>query len=167
VLLFIVYYGIPELAEAVFGVDINGVYRGIFVIIALSLLYGATMSEMMRSAYESVDKGQREAALSAGLTEKAAFLRVILPQAAVAALPNFGNSLINLMKEGALAYTIGLVDMMGEGMLIIARNYGSYGLETYIALALVYWALTAAIERAFLTLEKRLSRGKRILGAAV
>ncbi|MDR2097230.1 MAG: amino acid ABC transporter permease [Spirochaetaceae bacterium] len=164
VLLFIVYYGIPELAMAVFGVDINGIYRGVFVITALTLLYGAAMGEIMRSAYESVDKGQREAALSAGLTERAAFLRIILPQAAVAALPNFGSSLISLMKEGALAYTIGIVDMMGQGMIIIARNYGSYGLETYIALALIYWALTLVIERAFLTLEKRLSRGKRSLG---
>jgi L-cystine transport system permease protein len=165
VLLFLVYYGIPELAWGVFGVDINGWYKGIFVIITLALLFGATMSEIMRSAYGSVDQGQREAAVSIGLSEAQAFFRIVLPQAVTAALPNFGNSLIGLMKEGALAYTIGLVDMMGQGTLIIARNYGSYGLETYLALALIYWGLTIIIERNFLGIEKRFSRGKRAVGS--
>jgi L-cystine transport system permease protein len=59
-----------------------------------------------------------------------------------------------------------MIDMMGQGNLIITRNYGSYALETYLALALVYWAMTVLIERGFLTLETRLSRGKRAIGAA-
>jgi L-cystine transport system permease protein len=85
----------------------------------------------------------------------------VLPQAAVAALPNFGNSLIALMKEGALAFTIGFVDVMGQGMLIVSRNYGAYALETYVALALIYWGLTILIERSFSVVERRLSRGKK------
>jgi len=133
------------------------------VIITLSLLFGANMGELMRAAYLSVDKGQREAALGAGLTETQAFIRIVLPQAAAAALPNFCNALTALMKEGALAYTIGMIDMMGQGMLIIARNYGAYGLETYTALALIYWAMTVIIERSFRALEKRLARGRRSL----
>ncbi|MDR3303173.1 MAG: amino acid ABC transporter permease [Treponema sp.] len=163
VLLFIVYYGVPELAFVFFNIDINGWYKGVFVIITLTLLYGATMSEIMRSAYLSVEHGQTEAAVSIGLSETQAFFRIVLPQATVAALPNCGNSLISLMKEGALAYTIGLIDMMGQGSLIISRNYGSYGLETYIALAIIYWTLTIIIERSFALAEKRLSRGKRAL----
>jgi len=50
---------------------------------------------------------------------------------------------------------------MGQGNLIIARNFGAYGLETLIALALIYWAVTVIIERSFNAVEKRLSRGKR------
>jgi L-cystine transport system permease protein len=161
VLLFVVYYALPELFLAVFGIDINGWRRGIFVGITLSLLFAANMGELMRAACLSVGPGQREAALSAGLGEAQAFLRITLPQAAAAALPNFCNALTALMKEGALAYTIGMIDMMGQGTLIISRNYGAYGLETYIALALIYWALTMVIERSFRGLEKYLSRGKR------
>jgi L-cystine transport system permease protein len=67
------------------------------------------------------------------------------------------------MKEGALAYTIGMIDMMGQGTLIISRNYGAYGLEIYIALALIYWALTIIIEKGFGLLERFLSRGKNSL----
>ena len=161
VLLFIVYYALPELALVMFGVDINGWHKGVFVVITLSLLFAANMGELMRGAYLSVDRSQQEAALSAGLSDAQAFLRIILPQAAAAALPNFCNALVALMKEGALAYTIGMIDMMGQGILIISRNYGAYGLETYIALALIYWALTVIIERSFRIMEKRLSRGKR------
>ncbi|MCL2067807.1 MAG: amino acid ABC transporter permease [Treponema sp.] len=161
VLLFIVYYALPMLLLALTGIDINATSRAVFVIITLSLLFGANMGELMRAAYLSVSPSQREAALSAGLTETQAFIRITLPQAAVAALPNFCNSLTALMKEGALAYTIGMIDMMGQGSLIIARNYGAYGLETWIALALIYWAVTVIIERSFRAAEKRLSRGRR------
>jgi L-cystine transport system permease protein len=164
VLLFIVYYALPELVMGLFGIDINGMYRGVFVIITLSLLFAANMGELMRAAYLSVDRGQREAALSAGLSEVQAFFRITAPQAMTAALPNFCNALVALMKEGALAYTIGMVDMMGQGSLIISRNYGAYGLETYIALALIYWAVTIIIERSFQAMEKRLSRGRRRIG---
>jgi len=164
VLLFIVYYALPQLVMAVSGVDINSTHKAVFVIITLSLLFAANMGELMRGAYLSVGSEQREAALSAGLSETQAFMRIIAPQAAIAALPNFCNALTTLMKEGALAFTIGLVDMMGQGMLIISRNYGAYGLETYIALALIYWAFTVILERGFRALETRLSRGKRSIG---
>jgi L-cystine transport system permease protein len=163
VLLFIVYYALPLLSRFFFGINIDSMYRGVFVIVTLTLLFAANMAELMRSAYISVDPGQREAGLALGLGERKTFLLVILPQAAVAALPNFCNALLALMKEGALAYTIGMIDMMGQGTLIISRNYGAYGLEVYIALALIYWALTAGIERGFGLLERFLSRGKNSL----
>ncbi|HEY8421619.1 MAG TPA: amino acid ABC transporter permease [Thermoclostridium sp.] len=161
VLLFIVYYGLPELLLSTLGLDINNIEKGIFVLVTYTLLFGATMSEIMRSSYESIDKGQWEAAVSIGLSPFQAFYRIMLPQATVVALPNFCNVLINLMKDGALAFTIGLIDVMGKGTLIISRNFGAYALETYIALALLYWGLTLIIENSFGMLEKTLSRGKR------
>jgi len=161
VLLFIVYYGLPELLFSTIGVDINSIEKGIFVLVTFSLLFGATMSEIMRSAYESIDKGQREAAVSIGLSPFQAFYRIVLPQAVAVALPNFSNLLINLMKDGSLAFTIGLIDIMGKVSLIISENFGSYALETYIALALIYWGLTLMIERSFNMLEKSLSKGKK------
>ena len=165
VLLFIVYYGLPELIMALFNVNINFIYKGLFVLITFTLLFAASMSEIMRSAYLAVDRGQREAALSIGLSETQCFFRITLPQAVVFALPNFGNSLITLMKEGSLAYTIGLIDVMGQGTLIVSRNYGAHAMETYIALAVIYWTLTLLFQRAFGLLERRFSRGQRSLAA--
>ena len=160
VLLFIVFYGLPKFMEAEFGIDLDDLSRAVFVIITFTLLFGAYVSEVFRSAYETVDKGQYEAAVTIGLSPKQAFFRVMLPQAAVIALPNFGNSVINLMKESALAYTIGLIDLLGRTNLIIAKNYGAYGIELYVACLLIYWGLSLVIEQAFLRMESYLGRGR-------
>lgn len=160
VLLFIVFYGIPKLVQVAFGVNINFWPKIIFVVIALSLLYAASLAEIFRSAYEAVGKGQLEAGLSIGLSPFQTVRRIIIPQAFVIALPNLGNSLIALFKEGSLAFTIGLIDVMGAGNLIISRNYGGYALETYIALALVYWAITLILEQVFKLLERYFGRGR-------
>lgn len=160
VLLFIVFYGLPKFMEAEFGIDLDDLSRAVFVIITFTLLFGAYVSEVFRSAYQTVDKGQYEAAVTIGLSPKQAFFRVMLPQAAVIALPNFGNSVINLMKESALAYTIGLIDLLGRTNLIIAKNYGAYGIELYVACLLIYWGLSLVIEQAFLHMESYLDRGR-------
>ncbi len=157
VMLFMVYYGLPKFL-LVFNININNYDRAFFVILTFSLLFAASMAEVFRTAYIAIDKGQTEAALSIGLTPLQAFIRIVFPQALVVALPNFTNALINLMKEGALAYTIGLIDLMGKGDLIIYNNQGAYNLETYIALSLIYWAMTIIIEKTFMHLEMRLSR---------
>lgn len=160
VLLFIVFYGLPKFMEAEFGIDLDNLSRAIFVIITFTLLFGAYVSEVFRSAYETVDRGQYEAAVTIGLSPEQAFFRVMLPQADVIALPNFGNSVINLMKESALAYTIGLIDLLGRTNLIISKNYGAYGVELYVACLLIYWALSFLIEQAFLRMESYLGRGR-------
>lgn len=163
--LFVVFYGLPELLLS-FGININGFSNGFFVIVTFSILYAATISEVFRSAYLSIDKGQREAAVSIGMTEWQAFRRILLPQSIVVALPNFTNSLVNLMKEGALAYTIGLIDIVGQGNRIIGRYQGSYTLEVYLAMAILYWVLTVIIQKIFGLLEKKLSKGKKALATA-
>lgn len=165
VMLFVVFYGLPELLLS-FGININGFSNGFFVIVTFSILYAATISEVFRSVYLSIDKGQREAAVSIGMTEWQAFRRILLPQSIVVALPNFTNSLVNLMKEGALAYTIGLIDIVGQGNRIIGRYQGSYTLEVYLAMAILYWVLTVIIQKIFGLLEKKLSKGKKALATA-
>ena len=163
VLLFLVYYGLPQLFQMLFHVDISFWNKAVFVILTFALLFGANMGEVMRAAYEAVDGGQTEAALSVGLTERQAFFRITFPQAFRYALPNLANIITGLMKEGALAYTIGLIDMMGKGKMIISLNYGAYTLETYLALFLIYWVLTKAVEISFGQLDKRLSRGGKTI----
>lgn len=144
VLLFIVFYGAPKL---------------VFAIVTFTLLFGAYISEVFRAAYTAVPRGQYEAAVSAGLSPWQAFCHVMLGQAALIALPNFGNSTINLLKEASLAYTIGLIDLIGRGNLIIAQNYGAYGVEVYLSAMLIYWGLVLLIEQGFAWAEHRLDQG--------
>jgi L-cystine transport system permease protein len=160
VMLFIVYYGLPEFLMG-FGININGASHAVFVIITFTILFAATMAEVFRGGYEAIDIGQREAALCVGMSETQAFIRIILPQCTAVVLPNFTNSLVSLMKEGALAYTIGLIDLMGKGQWLIGMNNGGYSLEIYLALFAIYWLLTVLIEKVFGTLERTLSKGKK------
>ncbi len=157
VLLFIIYYGLPKLLMLI-NIDINEAPRVIFVIITFSLIFASPMAEVFRTAYLAIDKNQAEAALSVGMTEWEAFIRIVLPQSVAVALPSFSNALLTLMKEGALAYTIGFIDIMGKGQLIIGLNQGAYSLETYMALTLVYWCLTIIIEKTFGFIEAGLTR---------
>ena len=163
VMLFVVFYGLPTLFWALFKIDINDWSKIFYVVTALGLLFSASAAEIMRSSYLAVPAGQREAALTSGLTESEAFRRITLPQAFVVSLPNLGNSFIVLLKEGSLAFTIGLIDVMGKGNLIISLNYGAYALETYIALAIIYWTLTILLEQLFKKIEKHFSKGRKSL----
>lgn len=165
ILLFLVYYGLPKIVEAAFGVDINYMYKGVFVIITLTLLFSASISEVMRSAYESLDKGQYEAGVSIGLTNVQTFYRILLPQCFVIALPNLGNSIITIIQEGALAFTIGFIDMMGQTNVIVSLNYGAHAREIYIGLALIYWGLSIAIEKGMAKFEQKFK--DRILAKTV
>ena len=101
VLIYLVYYGLPQLVQFSTGVDINDWNKGIFIVLAFSLSFSASISEIMRAAYDSVDAVQHEAALSIGLTETQTFWRILFPQAVRFALPNIANIITTLMKEGA------------------------------------------------------------------
>lgn len=160
VLLFMVFYGLPEFLEWWLGLDVNGWSRAVFVITAMTLLYAATISEVFKSAYLAVPNGQMEAGLSIGLTEFQTFQRILLPQAFRFALPNISNAILNLLKDTALAYTIGLADIMGAGNLLIGRNLGNYSLETYTAVAVVYWTLALLLALGNQFLENALEIGR-------
>ena len=160
VLLFMVFYGLPEFLEWWLGLDVNGWSRTVFVITAMTLLYAATISEVFKSAYLAVPNGQMEAGLSIGLTEFQTFQRILLPQAFRFALPNISHAILNLLKDTALAYTIGLADIMGAGNLLIGRNLGNYSLETYTAVAVVYWTLALLLALGNQFLENALETGR-------
>ncbi|MET3576415.1 amino acid ABC transporter permease [Bhargavaea ullalensis] len=165
VLLFLVYYGVPFLAGQ-FGLNLHDVHTAVFVVITFTLQFAAILSEVARSAILAINRGQYEAAVSVGLSPLQAYRRIVLPQAAVVALPNFANGLIALLQEGALAYTIGLIDIVGKANLIVAANFNAHALEVFIALALLYWVLSILIGQFFGFLEKRLGKGRRTVKAA-
>ena len=157
VLIFLVYYGVPEIVKAFAHTDISGANRLIFIIITLGLYSIASVSEIMRSSYQAIKKGQYEAAVSNGMSGFQTFRRIMLPQAFLVAIPNMGNTIISLLKEGSLGFTIGLVDIMGRATLLNAQTYSNNILEIYFSLAAIYWGMSVALERFFLYLEHRFS----------
>ena len=147
---------LARISEWWLGLDINNWSKTIFVLLTMILLFAAIVAEVFKAAYQAIPKGQTEAGFSIGLTPSQTFWRIIFPQAFQVALPNITTAILNLMRDAALAYTIGFVDVMGAGNLLISRNLGNYSLETYTAVALLYWGIALVISSLSRLLEKSL-----------
>lgn len=147
--IFVIYYGLPS-----FGLTLSPVAGGV---LALTLNAAAYLSETMRAAILSIPKGQREAAYSLGLSRAQTLRLIVLPQAVRVALPSLGNSLIGLVKDTSLVSVITVVELLRSAQLVIARTFEPFG--PYLAAALIYWALSSALEVVQRRLERRFSRG--------
>lgn len=157
VLLFLSYYGLP-LMVSLMGIDISSGSKIGFSIAALTMYSSATLSEIIRPAFASISRGQYEAAVMSGLTHFQALRIVVAPQVFFIALPNMGNMLIALIQESALAYMIGVIDVMGQAKVINSMSHGVRIVEIYAAVSLIYWSLSLIIGRAVDTAAGRLDR---------
>ena len=161
--IYLTYYGIPKLMAFLgerfsWTVNVGDIPTIVYVYVAFSLNVGAYLSESVRSAIESVDKGQYEAAYSVGMGRLQTMFRIILPQAFAVALPNFGNTFISLMKDTSLAFVIAFVEIMGQAKIVGARSLRFF--EVYIDSALIYWGMCLAAERGIALLEKKAKKFK-------
>ena len=160
VMLFVVYYGLPEFLLT-FGIDMNHVGKGVFVIITFSVLFSSAMCEVFRSAYLSVDPGQTEAALSIGMSGWQAYIRIILPQAMEAALPNICNTTISLLKSTSLAFMMSVKEITA-----IAKMKAAYGynyIEAYLVIAFIYIIVCTIVQILFQLIERRISGYKKLV----
>ena len=147
--LFILFFGLPQ-----FGILLPAFACGMM---GLGIYSGAYVSEIVRGAIQSVDRGQMEAARSIGLSSRQAMASVILPQAVVRMIPPLGNEFIALIKNSALVSLLTIHDLMHEGQKIISVSYRP--LEVYLAVAVIYFVLTGLTTLALGRLELRLRAG--------
>lgn len=162
--IYLSYYGIPKFLNHMnekFGwtLNVNNVPVIVFVYVAFTLNMSAYMSETFRAAILSVDKGQMEAAISIGMNKWQAMKRIILPQAFIIALPNFGNSFISLLKDTSLAFVVSVVELMGKAKIIGASGLNFF--EVYIVVALIYWGICIIVEKILINLEKKIRLGEQ------
>ncbi|MFJ5769309.1 amino acid ABC transporter permease [Psychrobacillus sp. NPDC093180] len=153
--LFLVFYGLPAVLSII-NIDISRMDALYFVIITYSLSNGAIFAEIFRGAISAVEFGQTEAAYSIGMTPFQNFTRIVFPQAIRVAFPNIANTVIGSLKDTSLAFTIGVMDMMGRGETIIAAT--AHALEVYIALSVVYYVVVLILEKGFKVFEKYANR---------
>lgn len=158
--LYVTYFGIPILLRYInyyqgTSFDFNGIPPVVYAVVALGLNQAAFDSETIRSAIQSVDNGQIEAAQSLGMSDGQILRRVLLSQAVTVAIPPLGNSLIGLIKGTSLVFVCSVIDMTAAGKIIAGRDFRYF--EVYVSIGLIFWALTIIIELVFKHLEKRFS----------
>ena len=135
---------------------LNPIY---YAFIIYSLMTTGSLSEILRSAILTVDKGQLEAAQAIGLSNSQAYVRILFPQALRSALPNLANLVINIVKGTSLVFVMTIKDITA-----IARVEASYGyqyFESYFVIFLQYILICGLIQWGFSLLEKRYIRREK------
>ena len=145
--LFVIYFGLPDagfqpspLQAAIVGLGLNG---------------AAYLSEIYRAGIESIHRGQMEAALSLGMTPASGMRYIILPQAIRTMLPPITNFAIVLLKDTAIIFAVGVVEIMA-----LARNLVTETLQSavvYLIAGAIYLCMTIPMAR----FAARLERAKR------
>ena len=146
--LFVVYFGLPSI-----GIRLPSFPAAVLV---FSLSVGAYCSETIRAAIESVPPGQMDAAYCSGLTFRQAMFHIVIPQACATAFPPLSNSLIGLVKDTSLAYSVALVEVLATAQRIAARTYDYLWL--YLEAALVYLIICSLLTMLQRKAEKFLER---------
>ncbi len=125
---------------------------------ALSLNYGAYLTEVFRAGIQAVPKGQNEAAWAIGLSGWQTQRRIILPQAFKIVIPAVGNDFIALIKDTSLVSVITVEELLRRSQLAGAATFSF--MSTLIVAAAFYWALTIFFSFWQAKLETRMARDK-------
>jgi L-cystine transport system permease protein len=150
--MFIVYYGLPMLLLPL-GINITRWDKIYFIFVTYGMNTGAYFSEIIRSAILSVPASQKDAASAAGLTKFQAYRRIIIPQSLVIAIPSMGTSISSLLQDTSLAFSLGILDVIGRVRALGAIT--SRVLEGYVVAAVVFIGLTIILEKFFGYLEAK------------
>jgi His/Glu/Gln/Arg/opine family amino acid ABC transporter permease subunit len=155
VLLYIVYFVPPQLIPG-----LNWTWLNAFVgaVLGLGLHGGAILAEVFRSGIEALHSGQREAALSLGMTPAKAMAYIILPQAVRIVLPPVGNYAIGLLKDTALCSLIGVNELMNDAKSIAFADYQP--MAVFVLVAGIYFVMSYPLSLAVRYMEYRLSRSR-------
>ncbi len=148
------YLGIPVLYQLIVGSPLR---VNIYVcgILAMALNSGAYCAELIRSAIEGIDKGQREAGITLNLSEATIMRKIILPQAIRRIVPPLVSEFITLIKDSSLLGTIGVMELLNRAKIIGANNY-NYLVPLVIA-SIFYLVMTICISYLAKNLERRLA----------
>ena len=146
--LFLIYLGLPRV-----GIIVPPIPAAIA---ALSMVYGAYMTEIFRSGIQSIPIGQWEASDALGMSRMRTFRLVVLPQAMRMIVPPTGNQFIAMLKDSSLVSVVGVWDIM-----FIARTQGRADfkiLEMLITASLIYWIMSIVLEYIQARIERHYSK---------
>ena len=154
--IFIIYFGLGQiefLRSSFLWIILKEPYW--CAIIAFSLNTGAYTSEILRSAFETINKGFIEAGDSLGISKRIIFYKIQIPIAIRQSLPAYGNEIILMLKGTSLASTVTLMDLTGVAKYIISTTFKP--IEVFIVAGGIYLFMTFIIHNFIRYLEKKFS----------
>ncbi|MFB6467018.1 amino acid ABC transporter permease [Cytobacillus sp. Hz8] len=144
--IFILFYGLTNvLVIPMFWAGAAG----------LAFHSGAYIAEIIRGAIQSIDKGQKEAAMSLGMSKRLTMQRIIFPQALRRSLPALGNQFIIGIKDSSLVSFIGMQDLFGVASTMGSNNFDF--LSYYLTVAIYYLLIVLILIYMVRLFEKRLA----------
>ena len=148
--IYIVYFGLAGI-----GIRLDNFTAAVA---ALGINTAAYMAEIYRAGIESVHKGQREAALSLGMTPSKAMRHVVLPQAWSVVLPPGTNLAIAILKDTSLASAIATPELMSRAYDLVGQSWRP--MHVYLLTALLYAAMCLPLGVLVRRLERPARRGE-------
>jgi glutamate/aspartate transport system permease protein len=165
--LFVWYFVAPEVVPARLGAWMKGQDPVLQQLLAGTLCLGtftsARIAEQVRAGIEALARGQRAAALALGMTLPQAYRHVLLPMAFRIVVPPLGSEALNLVKNSAVASTLGLLELAAMGRQLV--DYTAQPYESFLAVTLAYLAVNGLVLLGVRALERR-ARVPGFLGGA-
>ena len=156
--LFIWYFVVPELLPTAWGNQIKqshpGTQQFVASMLCLGLFTSARICEQVRSGIDALSRGQKSAALALGLTLPQTYRHVLLPMAFRIIVPPLTSEMMNLLKNSAVAPTIGLLELAAEGRQLV--DYTAQPYESFIAVTALYALMNVVIMYLMRVVEGRL-----------
>lgn len=160
------FRAIPVLLLMIFAYQLFAIYRMVpprelafaAVVFGLTMYNGSVIAEILRSGIKSLPKGQTEAARALGMSHSQTMRTILLPQAIAAMLPALIAQMVIALKDSALGYQIGYVEVVRSGIQTASVNQNFLASLTVVAIImiLINWALTSLAQR----IERQLRAGR-------
>ena len=141
------YFGLYYLA----GLSLD---RMTAAVISFTLNYAAYFAEIYRSGLQSIEKGQYEASKVLGFSKAHTFFYIVLPQVIKRILPSLGNEVVTLVKDTALAQTIGVSELFRVAQNAASRMFST--MPIFIA-GVFYFVMNYIVSKLFDFFEKKLN----------
>ena len=155
--MFLWFFVVPELLPASVGTWLKQLPRSAFytAVVCLGLYTSARVAEQTRAGIQSLARGQGMAGIALGLTLPQTYRFVLLPMALRIVMPPLTSEFLNVIKNSAVALTIGLVELTASARSI--QEFSFQVFEAFTAATLIYMVLNLLVVILMRWLEKRLA----------
>jgi glutamate/aspartate transport system permease protein len=155
--MFLWFFVVPELLPTAVGTWLKQLPRSAFytAVVCLGFYTSARVAEQVRAGIQALPRGQRMAGTALGLTLPQTYRDVLLPLALRIVMPPLTSEFLNIIKNSAVALTIGLVELTASARSI--QEFSFQVFEAFTAATLIYLLLNLVVVTGMRWLERRVA----------